>query len=81
MNLQARRLTEFVGAEIVGIDLARPIDEETKSRVYRYFADYAVLCSATSISTRRALPPPRSCSVTSSPSSSTITVIGIFLGL
>jgi alpha-ketoglutarate-dependent taurine dioxygenase len=43
MNLQARPLTESVGAEIVGVDLARPMNEEAKSRLYRYFADYAVL--------------------------------------
>ena len=43
MNVQAQPLTESVGAEIVGVDLAKPIDEDTKSRLYRYFADYAVL--------------------------------------
>ena len=43
MNLQARPLTDIIGAEIVGVDLGEPIDEETRSRLYRYFADRAVL--------------------------------------
>lgn len=43
MNLHARPLTELVGAEIVDIALSKPIDEHIKSRLYRYFADHAVL--------------------------------------
>ena len=43
MNMQVRSLTELIGAEIVGVDLGKPLDEATKSRLYRYFADRAVL--------------------------------------
>ena len=43
MNLQARPLTDVVGAEIDGIDLAKPVDEETRSHLYRCFAEHAVL--------------------------------------
>jgi taurine dioxygenase len=43
MNMHVRPLTELIGAEIVGIDLGQPLDQTTKSRLYRYFADRAVL--------------------------------------
>jgi taurine dioxygenase len=43
MNMQVRPLMEFIGAEIVGVDLSKPLDEPTKSRLYGYFADRAVL--------------------------------------
>src|SRR2546423_8319128 len=43
MNMQVRPLTELIGAEICGIDLGKPLDETSKSRLYRYFADRAVL--------------------------------------
>jgi alpha-ketoglutarate-dependent taurine dioxygenase len=43
MNMQVRPLTELIGAEIHGLDLGKPIDEATKSRLYGYFADRAVL--------------------------------------
>jgi taurine dioxygenase len=43
MNMQVRPLTELIGAEIVGVDLGKPLDEATKSRLYRHFADRAVL--------------------------------------
>ena len=43
MNMQVRPIMEFIGAEIVGVDLSKPLDEPTKSRLYGYFADRAVL--------------------------------------
>ena len=43
MNMQVRPLTELIGAEICGVDLGKPLDNTSKSRLYRYFADRAVL--------------------------------------
>jgi len=43
MNVSIRPLTSLIGAEIVGIDLGKPIDEEAWSRLYGCFADRAVL--------------------------------------
>ena len=50
MNLQARPLTDIIGAEIIGVDLGEPIDEETRSRLHRYFADALCWYSAIRIS-------------------------------
>jgi alpha-ketoglutarate-dependent taurine dioxygenase len=41
--MEIRPLTDLVGAEIAGIDLAQPIDTDTRGRLCRAFADYAVL--------------------------------------
>jgi taurine dioxygenase len=43
MNVLVRPLTDIVGAEIEGVDLGKPINDETKSRLYRCFADHAVV--------------------------------------
>jgi taurine dioxygenase len=43
MNIQVRPLTELLGTEITGVDLGQPLSEAIRSRLYRYFADRAVL--------------------------------------
>src|SRR5215471_12105380 len=41
--MKIRPLTDVVGAEITGVNLRHPLDEETRTRLYRCFADSAVL--------------------------------------
>jgi len=41
--MEVRPLTNVIGAEINEVDLGGPFDEETRARLYRCFADYAVL--------------------------------------
>jgi alpha-ketoglutarate-dependent taurine dioxygenase len=41
--MEIRPLTDLVGAEIAGVDLGQPIDDETRAGLYRAFADYSVL--------------------------------------
>lgn len=41
--MEVRPLTNLIGAEITGVDLGRPVNEETRARLYRCFADCAVL--------------------------------------
>jgi len=41
--MQIRPLSDVIGAEISGVDLGRPLDADTRSRLYQCFADFAVL--------------------------------------
>ncbi len=41
--MEIRPLTDLIGAEITEVDLGEPLDAETRSRLYRCFADFAVL--------------------------------------
>ena len=41
--MEVRPLTDVTGAEITSVDLGQPLDEETRSRLCRCFADFAVL--------------------------------------
>ncbi len=43
MTMQASPLTELFGAEINGVDLAAPLDDATRQRLNRLFAEKAVL--------------------------------------
>lgn len=41
--MEIHPLTDVIGAEVTGVDLAQPLDDDTRSRLYQLFADYAVL--------------------------------------
>ncbi len=41
--IQATRLTGFIGAEIAGIDLKQPIDEETAAELLSFLSEYQVI--------------------------------------
>jgi taurine dioxygenase len=43
MSMQVRPLTDRLGAEITGVDLAAPHDDAERRELYRLFAEYAVL--------------------------------------
>lgn len=43
MGLQYRRLSEVMGAEIVGVDLARPMRDETQHQIRRVWLDHNIL--------------------------------------
>jgi alpha-ketoglutarate-dependent taurine dioxygenase len=43
MTIQMHPLTDLIGAEITGIDLAAPLDEATRQELYRLFAEKSVL--------------------------------------
>jgi taurine dioxygenase len=43
MAMEIRRLTEHAGAEAVGIDLTRPVSNETKAALNRVFVEHGVL--------------------------------------
>jgi taurine dioxygenase len=43
MNFQIRPLSDALGAEVVGLDLSQPLDDETVKRVHRAHLDHLVL--------------------------------------
>ncbi|MBV9827415.1 MAG: TauD/TfdA family dioxygenase [Alphaproteobacteria bacterium] len=43
MTMQVRPLTDTLGAEIIGVDLAQPLDDVHKRELYRLFVDNAVV--------------------------------------
>jgi taurine dioxygenase len=43
MAMEIRRLTEHAGVEAVGIDLAKPVSDETRSALNRAFVEHGVL--------------------------------------
>ncbi|MSQ73697.1 MAG: TauD/TfdA family dioxygenase [Betaproteobacteria bacterium] len=43
MNAKIRRLSHAMGAEVSGIDLSRPLDDETFDQIHKAFLDYGIL--------------------------------------
>src|SRR5215471_6024950 len=43
-TLTIRPLSPVLGAELVGLDLAEPLDGATRARIYDAFCHYQVLC-------------------------------------
>lgn len=43
MTLDIRKLTDNIGAEVIGLDLTRPVDDETKAELNQALAEHVVL--------------------------------------
>ena len=41
--MEIERLSEFVGAEIIGVNAGKPIDSDTRNEIYKTWASYSVL--------------------------------------
>ena len=44
MPLEIRPLSDHLGAEALGVDLSKPVDDVTRARLNRAFSEHSVLC-------------------------------------